>query len=94
MSTRIVFPTNEQTLAVLKKLIDRTTIGSEESYALAHAMALFQVRIAEDRKPIVLQPAKVEFVADLVPLDERRCGFERRIAPVTKQELDAVRLAS
>ncbi|MDQ0022944.1 hypothetical protein J2X90_000730 [Variovorax paradoxus] len=84
---------SERSLSVLKGLLDQQSLGSEEAFALAHAMALFQIRI-EDRAPIVLQPAKVELVADLVPLDERRTGFERRIAPVTKQELDAVRLAA
>lgn len=85
--------TNERTLAALKRLLDQQKFGTEESFAIAHAMAVFQTRIA-DRAPIVLQPAKVELVAELVPLDERRTGFERRIAPVTKRELDAVRLAA
>ena len=83
--------TNERTLAALKRLLDKEKFGTEESFALAHAMAVFQARI-ETHKPIVLQPAKVELVADLVPIEP--VHFERRIAPVTKQELDAVRLAS
>lgn len=84
---------SERTLSVLKGLLDQQSLGSEEAFAIAHAMALFQIRI-EDRTPIVLQPAKVELVAELVPLDQKRCGFDARPAPLPARDWQGLEFAA
>lgn len=49
-------------------------------------------RVCPRHQYIVVEAPREELSLELVPLDQKHTGFERRIAPVTREELDAMNL--